>query len=161
MKNDYFTSYVCNAPGCSTTTQGMYVRFDRVREAQLRQLIAIALECSEHVLLCGPEDPDGDMATSLCVKVSSCSWKLKSQTCNATAISNWAYYGNWCLFMDPEVLTSPIPFEFRELEQEIDRVFESLGSSKGLIAFHDNTTIWAYAKKRILTDQSHNEKNQV
>lgn len=147
MENDSFASYVRSEKGATRTECGMYVRFDRPSSDQLVHLIAMALECSPDVLLSGPEEPGEPAVGPLCENVAPVVWRLKARPGDASAISKWVYLGNWCLFIGADAGRAHLPFEFRNLEYVLDALFESVGADGGIVAFHDNTTVWAYVSK--------------
>ena len=147
MKNDVFLDYVRNADGAKCTDRGVYVRFDSPSFDQQMDLVAMALECSPDVLLCGPEEPDEPIVRLLCESVSPFVWRLRARRSDASAILQWGYMGNWCLFVGADAGKTHIPFEFRNLESVFDALFESVAADGGIVAFHDNATIWAYSRR--------------
>ncbi len=144
MSNTPFTTYVRSAKGSAPTERGMYVRFDRTSSAQLVKLLELALARAPTVLLSGLEAPDAPELISRCEIVAPCVWKLTARPSEASAILEWGYLGNWCLLIGADPGKTLLPFEFRGVENVLDALFESMGASGGLVAFHDNTTIWAY-----------------
>ncbi len=144
MNSDSFVSYVRNEKRAMRTQRGVYVRFDDPSSDQLVQLVAMALERSPDVLLSGPEDPDGGTVEPLCENVAPFVWRLNARSGDAATIAKWLYMGNWCLFIGADAGKTHLPFGFQQMEKVLDALFESVGAVGGIVAFHDNTTVWAY-----------------
>lgn len=127
------------------TKRGTFVRYDRPSAGVVLRLINNALASSSDVLVQGPDEPVEATDGLVCKSIGPCNWRLDARPGDAAIISKWLYLGNWCLFIGGGK-GLPRPFSFSNLEGVLDELFESVGASAGIVAFHDNTAVWAYAR---------------
>ncbi|MDX2109761.1 MAG: hypothetical protein SFY80_05910 [Verrucomicrobiota bacterium] len=147
MNTNTFANYLLHHINAKYTERGIYVRYERPSSIQLTQLISLALESSTNTLLSGPDDMDECGITQDFTRLSPFVWRINASSIPALMIAKWLYTGNWCLFINADATRTCLSFEYRHIEKVIDTLFESVSATGGIVAFHDNTTIWAYASR--------------